>query len=350
MPKKRLVMPKNRLVPALAGVAVVIVAIGAWWLLSPGPAPEPEEPAVATTEPEAEPDTTVTPPEVEPDTAAVEPETEPDTTAAQPETEPDTAALQPEPEPDTTDPQPEAESDTAATQTEEPDTGALQPEPEPDTTAPQPEAEPDTAALEPEAEPDTTAPQPEAEVDTAALPPEPVPEPPTILECAGAGPGCTLAALALRALPPPAGESPTLVLNSPSGIYLDEEYLVIETELPPDLGGYLYLDVLTDAGNVYHLLPEPMREDNEVPAGGEIRVGVEASERRDGIRFWQVGEPFGEGYLLALVSEKPLYQGLRPIEETIADYQDVLLGALANPETGRKSAQVERIEFRPRGG
>ena len=146
------------------------------------------------------------------------------------------------------------------------------------------------------------------------------------------------------------GESPTLVLNRPDGIYLDQDYLVVETELPPDLGGYLYLDVLTDAGHVYHLLPEPMRADNELPAGGEIRVGVEAAERRNGIRFWQVGEPFGEGYLLATVSEKPLYPTLRPIEETIADYQDVLLGALADPDRGRKSAQVERLEFRPRGG
>jgi hypothetical protein len=146
------------------------------------------------------------------------------------------------------------------------------------------------------------------------------------------------------------GEAPQLTLNRPDGVYLDMDYLVVETALPSELGGYLYLDVLTDAGSVYHLLPEPMREENEISVGGEIRIGIEASERRDGVRYWQVGEPFGEGYLLAIVSENPLYRGLRPVEETIADYQDVLLEALANPATGRKWAQVQRLEFRPRDG
>jgi serine/threonine-protein kinase len=333
----------NRRVSALAGIAIVIVAIGAWWLFSPGSAPEPEAPAVATTGPETETDTAAPQPEPENDTTVTQPETEPNTAAL--EVEPDTAATQPEPDPAVVEPKPEPDATAPQPETEA-DTAALPPETEPETSAPQPDAEAETAALPPETEPGTTAPQVEAEAETAAL----QPELPTLECAAGTGPGCALAAQALSTLQPAASESPTLVLNRPNGVYLDEEYLVIETELPPDLGGYLYLDVLTDAGAVYHLLPEPMRENNEVPAGGEIRVGVEEAERRDGIRFWQVGEPFGEGYLLALVSEKPLYQGLRPIEESIADYQDVLLEALANPETGRKSAQVERIEFRPRGG
>jgi hypothetical protein len=66
------------------------------------------------------------------------------------------------------------------------------------------------------------------------------------------------------------------------------------------------------------------------------------------VRHWQVAAPFSEGYLLATVSEKRLYDGLRPIEETITEYRDVLLQSLADPATGRKSARVERIEFRPR--
>ena len=107
--------------------------------------------------------------------------------------------------------------------------------------------------------------------------------------------------------------------------------------------------MLTDAGEVYHLLPEPLRTDNELPAGGEIRVGVEQAERRDGVRNWEVGEPFGKGYLLALVSEKPLYAELRPLEELIVDYREVLLKALADQGSGRKSAQITQLEFRPRG-
>ena len=107
---------------------------------------------------------------------------------------------------------------------------------------------------------------------------------------------------------------------------------------------------MNDDGTVIHLLPGPLREDNALPAGGEIRVGVAAErERREGVRHWQVSGPFGEGYLLATLSENRLYEGLRPEVEPLADYREVLLDALLDPATGRKTAQVERIEFRLRG-
>ena len=184
---------------------------------------------------------------------------------------------------------------------------------------------------------------------------EPVPAeeegaaPAMALDCPEQAPGCTLAAQALRTLDGTGSAAPPeITLNRPGGVYVDQEYLVVEVDLPDEVGGYVYLDVLTDAGQVYHLLPEPLREDNALDAGGEIRVGVEAAERRDGVRHWQVSGPFGAGYLLASVSENPLYEGLRPIEEPLDDYRDVLLGALADPKTGVKSARVERLEFRPR--
>ena len=93
---------------------------------------------------------------------------------------------------------------------------------------------------------------------------------------------------------------------------------------------------------------EPMREDNALAAGSDIRVGVEAAERADGVRHWQIAGPFSDGYLLATVSEEPLYEGVRPIEESISEYREVLLQSLADPGTGRKAARVERLEFRPR--
>ena len=47
-------------------------------------------------------------------------------------------------------------------------------------------------------------------------------------------------------------------------------------------------------------------------------------------------------------SEKPLYQGVREIEEPLQDYMDVLMPALADTATGAKAVGVERIEFRER--
>ena len=58
--------------------------------------------------------------------------------------------------------------------------------------------------------------------------------------------------------------------------------------------------------------------------------------------------PLGPGYLVMTASEKPLYQGMREIEEPLQDYLDVLMPALADTATGTKAVRVERIEFRER--
>jgi hypothetical protein len=118
--------------------------------------------------------------------------------------------------------------------------------------------------------------------------------------------------------------------------------------MPKGLGGKLYLDVLTDAGTAYHLLPEPMNAANELPPGGRVRVGVEAEDRALDVRHWQVGPPFGAAYLVAVASERPLSEEPRPLEEPLAAYLPVLLAGLADPATGGKAARVQRIEFRPR--
>jgi hypothetical protein len=337
------IMLRSRLVPAAAGVALLLVlGLGAWWWLSPGaepdvalveapeaeaaPVPEEavaEEPAVAesaTPEPQPatagrwqEEDTAEQP--VEPETAAAgrwEEETATEEAAAA--VKPETAAAG------------RWEEETAA---EEP--AAVEPEPEiaqllPGDDAAAPAPPPAQAA-------------PAAQIDIPQCPPD------------GQTPGCAVAAEALTTLvaaETPAAE-PVVDLNRPDGIYYDQEYLVIEAALPPGVGGYVYMDVLTDAGNVYHLLPEPLRENNRLPPGGVIRVGVEADERQEGVRHWQVSGPFGEGYLLVLVSENPIYEGLRPeVAEPLEDYRETLLEAVRDPEIGVKAAHVQRVEFRPR--
>jgi hypothetical protein len=47
-------------------------------------------------------------------------------------------------------------------------------------------------------------------------------------------------------------------------------------------------------------------------------------------------------------SEKPLYQGIREIEEPIQDYLDVVMPALTDDATGETAVRVERVEFRER--
>jgi hypothetical protein len=105
--------------------------------------------------------------------------------------------------------------------------------------------------------------------------------------------------------------------------------------------------VLTDAGAVYHLLPEELTPNNALPAGGRIRIGVEAAERRQGVRDWQASPPFGPAYIVAVASERPLFPALREVEEPAAGYIDLLLASLADTP-GAKAVRVRRVEFRPR--
>ena len=163
-----------------------------------------------------------------------------------------------------------------------------------------------------------------------------------------AEPGCHAAAQALRLLDAGSGTPPQITLSKPGGLYLDQDYLVVEVALPGGAGGHVYVDVLTDSGSVYHLLPEPLAQANRLQAGERVRIGVEAAERRDGVRHWQVSPPYGAAYILATVTEHPLYEGLRPIEEPLEAYMPVLLAALQDASSGAKAAQVQHLEFRPR--
>ena len=168
------------------------------------------------------------------------------------------------------------------------------------------------------------------------------------LDCSGDEPGCAFAETVLAAVEPEGGATPEIFLNKEDGVYLDQEYLVVEVAMPEDLGGYLYLDVYTDNGEVFHLLPEPLRVDNELDKGAMIRVGVEEDERASGVRHWQISGPFGTGYLAALVTENRLFDDLRPIGETIDTYRQALLDALDDPSIGRTALSLTPVEFRAR--
>ena len=104
----------------------------------------------------------------------------------------------------------------------------------------------------------------------------------------------------------------------------------------------------TDNGEVFHLLPEPLRQSNDLGQGDMIRVGVEADERQTGVRHWQISGPFGTGWLIALVTENRLFDDLRPIGETIEAYRPELLDALRDPTLGRASYSMVPVEFKPR--
>jgi hypothetical protein len=106
--------------------------------------------------------------------------------------------------------------------------------------------------------------------------------------------------------------------------FQDEEHLVIELA-PQDEARHVYLDYFTHEGEVLHLLPGSDHPDNLVPAGAALIVG----DPQQGQQVWQIGPPFGQDLLVALMTGRPLYQGQRPDVEGAETYLAFLRDRMA---------------------
>ncbi|MCB2052636.1 MAG: protein kinase [Geminicoccaceae bacterium] len=305
------------IVKLLAGVALLaIVGAAGWWLMQPNE--RTPEPAVADAPATPAPDT---PPEgTSPEDGAL-----PDDTAG----DDDSEAVE-----DVPPPQDVATSDQppAAEQAEPEEPPAA---PAPSETGTQVGSTSDGTAIAPVARPETS------EGDAVERP-----SGARQLSCDD-GPGCLAAAAVLDALDGRTGGL-RIITNSENGTWYDGDYITVDVTAPADRGGYLQLDVLTDAGEAYHLLPEIMTPEHRIEPGETLRIGVEEAERRDGVRHWQASPPFGPAYLVATLTDKPLHDASRDVAEPLDGYMDDLLSWL-NAADGA-SVGVSPVAFRPRGG
>lgn len=142
---------------------------------------------------------------------------------------------------------------------------------------------------------------------------------------------------------------PLISLNRPDGIYGgagDVFVATVQSQAATEL--YVYVDYFHEDGSVYHLLPEPLAADNLVAAGETIQVGHDEASAGPNDRVWRLGEPYGLGRVVALVSEQPLYDGVRAIGETAEAYLAFLGEALPKAaQTGRIAMGQVPIETRP---
>jgi serine/threonine protein kinase len=138
------------------------------------------------------------------------------------------------------------------------------------------------------------------------------------------------AALQLAGLVGPSRLGPVrLQLNRPDGVFTaSRDVLVATIRAPAEVAVWAYLDYYHENGEVYHLLPEPMAPDNRLAPGGSLRVGREKAEAGPNDRVWEASEPYGEGRLVLLLSERPLFEGPRPIGEAASEYLGALRAAI----------------------
>jgi hypothetical protein len=97
------------------------------------------------------------------------------------------------------------------------------------------------------------------------------------------------------------------------------EFLTLSLSAP-DYGAYFYVDYFDNANNVIHLLPSPVAPDNNLAPFQEIRIG--------GTDRYTISPPFGLDLVVAIGSNRPLFDAPRPEVEPADQYRAALMQAL----------------------
>jgi eukaryotic-like serine/threonine-protein kinase len=121
----------------------------------------------------------------------------------------------------------------------------------------------------------------------------------------------------------------------PGDSYRANENPVIDLAMPADRGGFLTVYYADFDGQVFHLIPHNNRQLHDVSQIGTVENGIrrvrltwpeaEASLEQLGFR---VSEPYGTSLIVAVLSERPLFPGLRPRAESIDAFIDDYTAAL----------------------
>ena len=124
--------------------------------------------------------------------------------------------------------------------------------------------------------------------------------------------------------------------------YHEGENPVIDLLLPSDATGFIYAFYVDAEGQVFHLLPHQSRQAHTVPPIGELVDGKikvrltypvsEASTEKLGFR---TVPPFGTNMVVAVLSQTPLFEDLRPRAESIDALREAIIprSDILNAET-----------------
>ena len=138
-----------------------------------------------------------------------------------------------------------------------------------------------------------------------------------------------------------------------TGAYSVGDTPVIDVLMPAEPSeGHLWVAVADVTGKLYNLLPRLNQPTSAIAdlgtvSGGlrRVRVTYGAAEAREDpaarLRF-QIDDSFGTSLILALRTDRPLFDTLRPTEETIPSFAQDLAAAL-----DRGGAMVEAITTQP---
>lgn len=122
---------------------------------------------------------------------------------------------------------------------------------------------------------------------------------------------------------------------NPTGDYFFEQNPVIDVNLPADVqDGFLSVSILDVSGDVFHLLPnvtrpqnniEALRGDNIGPVSVRVAYSSDAKKQNDSLLAFTVDEStLGKSKVIVVHSDNQLFNTLRPTEESAASYAEAL--------------------------
>jgi serine/threonine-protein kinase len=112
----------------------------------------------------------------------------------------------------------------------------------------------------------------------------------------------------------------------------------------PRFPAYLRVSYFTHDGEVVHLHPNAADGARSFAAGSRISLGDPA----EGGQRWEIGPPYGTEMIVAVASERPLFEAAREDFETSAAYLAALRERLADGRAGRVAARVLMVEVAER--
>jgi serine/threonine-protein kinase len=159
------------------------------------------------------------------------------------------------------------------------------------------------------------------------------------------GPYCDALDL-LRPFADPFGEAPSGLGLALAG---DRRRLVLGDLLTVRIGmprfpAYLRVSYFTHDGEVVHLHPNAADGARAFAAGARVSLGDPA----EGGPRWEIGPPFGTEMIVAIASERPLFEAAREDFEPSAGYLAALRERLADGRAGRVAVQVLMVEVAER--
>ncbi len=130
---------------------------------------------------------------------------------------------------------------------------------------------------------------------------------------------------------------------NPSGDFVVGQNPVIDVDLPADIqDGYLSVSVLDVSGNVFHLLPNVVRQENNIaalrdgetgPISVRVAYSIPESQENGGIAFQVDDSTLGKSKVIVLHTDNQLFDTLRPTTESAAGYAEALREQDRNVET-----------------